>query len=150
MAKKEISGLLMLDEISTDGGSTWKTIVCLSSSSITGSSASTEKKTRCGVFTTTSNNATTATGSGVAVADAESNEVTYQELQILRDAMTVIKYRRQNAADVAQGITAGEITYSLFDARVTEVTETSNEEGAIEFTWTITSTGTVDWENSGS
>lgn len=140
---KEISGVIVLNEVSTDGGATWRTIVCEDTSTITGSSASTEKKTKCGTFSTTSNNATTVSGSGVAVGDIDSGEISYQELQQLRDALTTVKFRRQNAASGTVG--AGEITKASFDALITEVTETSSTEEAVSFTWAVTSTGVVDW-----
>jgi hypothetical protein len=139
----ELQGGLVLNEISEDGGSTWKIIVCEDTSQISGTSAANETQTKCGTFTAVENNAVQVTGSGVAGGDLASNQVSYLRLQQLRDAKTKIKFRRQNSASGT--ITAGEITYALFDAYVTEATETAAEGEVIQFNWAVTSTGTIDW-----
>lgn len=143
MAHKNLSGILVLNQISEDDGATWRTIVCEDTSQISGTSASTEKKTKCENFTTTSNNATTVTGSGVAIGDTDADEMSYKRMQILRDSLTTVLFRRQNAA--GNDLLAGELTYALFDALITEVTETSNNEESVQFNWAVSSTGDVDW-----
>jgi hypothetical protein len=145
MAQDELSGILVLNEISEDGGTTWKTIVCEDNSQISGTSASTEKKTKCKNFSTTSNNATTVTGSGVSVANIDADEISYKRLQFLRDQRQTVQFRRQNAADADKNIIAGELSYALFEALITEVTETANVEEVVQFNWAVTSTGDIDW-----
>lgn len=145
MAQDELSGILVLNEISEDDGATWKVIVCEDTSQISGTSASTEKKTKCKSFSTTSNNATTVTGSGVAVANLVTGEMSYKRLQFLRDSLTPVMFRRQNQAFPAKSIIAGELTYALFEALITEVTETSSTEDAVQFNWAVASNGDVDW-----
>lgn len=139
----ELSGVLVLNQISLDDGINWRTIVCEDTSTINGSSASSEKKTKCGTFTATSNNATTVSGSGVAGAEIDPEEISYLEMQQIRDAGTTFLFRRQNSASGA--ISAGELTYALFDAKFTEVTETAATEETVQFTWAVSSTGTVTW-----
>lgn len=144
---KELSGILVLNEISEDNGVNWKTIVCEDTSTINGSSATSTKKTKCKTISNTSVNPTTANGSGLASADLDPDQVSYQRMQQLRDAKTTILFRRMNAADADTGLLAGELTYAKFDALITEVTETSNSEDSVSFTWTVTSSGDVDWNN---
>lgn len=141
---KEISGVLVLNEYSVDNGSTWKVIMCEDTSQISGTSTVNEKKTKCGTFTNTSNNPVTITGSGVAVGDLATNQASYQDLQKLRDAQTIVKFRRRNA--VSGTITAGEITFFMGDGRFTEATETSPTEEVTSFNWAWTSTGPVDFD----
>lgn len=139
----ELLGSFVVNEISEDGGSTWKTIVCEDTSQVSHTTATTDTKTKtCGTFTATSNNPVTVTGSGVAGGDIASNQVSFLRLSQLVENKTKIKFRRQNSASGT--ITAGEITYLLCDGYVTEATETAAEEDVVKFNWAVTSTGTVD------
>lgn len=138
----ESQGTLVVNEISEDNGSTWKVIVCETDSQISGTSTANETPTKCGTYTSVENNAMTVSGSGVAGGDLSTNQVSYQRLAQLRQAKTKIKFRRQNAASGT--LTAGEITYAMGDAYVTEATETSNEGEVTQFNWAMTFTGEVD------
>lgn len=141
-----LSGLLITDQISEDSGVTWKTIICLTNSTITGGSASTSTVTRCGTNTTTTNNATTVSGEGEIRGDVASTEISYLRLQQLRDAGTIVQFKRQNTA--LNTIAVGEIDYAAFDALITEVTASAPADGVFTFTWSVTSTGPVDWNIS--
>lgn len=138
---KEISGLLVTNQYSLDGGSTWKTIVCEDTSQISNTSTANEKKTKCGTFTSTSLNAVNITGSGVAGADLDANQASYQDIAQLVQALTTVTFRRQNAADVPNSIAAGEITYFLGEGKFTEATETSSVEESTSFNWAFASSG---------
>ena len=142
----ELSGVLVLNEISEDDGSTWKTIICETESTISGTNSSSTTQTKCGPKTVTSNEPTTISGSGVSQANLDSDEMSYQRLQQLRYDRSTIRIRRQNAADVSLGITAGELEYAEFDGLVTEVTATANSTDAVTFTWAVTSTDTPDFD----
>jgi len=139
----ELSGLLVLNEYSLNGSTGWKTIVCEDTSTITGSSAVNEKKTKCGTFSSVSNDSVKVSGSGVAGGDLTSAQASYQDLQILRDAQTVVYLRRQNSSSGT--IAAGEITYFMGRGRFTNVAETAATEENVTFTWEWTSSGTVDF-----
>ena len=140
---KELQATLVVNEISEDDGATWKVIVCETDSQISGTSTANETKTKCGVFSAVEKNATVVTGNGVAGGDLASNQISYLRMQQLREAGTLIKFRRQNA--LSGTIAVGEITYALFDGYITEATETSTEGEVTQFNWAVTSTGTVDW-----
>lgn len=141
---KEISGLLVTNEYSTNGGSSWKTIVCEDTSQRSITSSPTEKKTKCGTFTSTSVNAVNITGSGVAGGNLASNQASVQDLAVLVTNMTDVLFRRQNAADVPNGIAAGEITYFLGNGKFTEATDDASVEDSVLFNWAFTSSGTYD------
>lgn len=142
----EVSGVLVLNQISEDDGATWKTIICETESTISGTNSSSTTQTKCGPKTVVSTEPTTVSGSGVAQGNIAGTEMSYQRLQQLRYDGTTITFRRQNAADVSLGIAVGEVTYAYFDGLVTEVTETSNSTDATSFTWAVTSTGAVDFD----
>lgn len=141
---KEISGTLVVNEISTDSGVTWKVIICEDTSQINGTSSISEKVTKCGTYSATKPDAVKVTGSGVVVGDLVTAQVSYQQLQILRDAATVVLFRRQNSASGT--LSAGEITYAKFSAYITEASETSAVGEVSTFNWGVTSTGTIDWD----
>lgn len=139
----EIQGSLVLNEISEDGGSTWKVIVCEDTSQISFTTTTNETRTKtCGVFTGTTVNAAQVTGSGVAAGDLSGTQVSFLRMAQLAYASTLIKFRRKNSASGT--LSEGEITYAAFDGYVTEATETSAEGDITKFNWAIASTGTVD------
>ena len=135
----EISGLLVLNEYSTDGGSTWKTIVCEDTSQISHTASDSEKKTKCGTFTTTSLNAVAITGSGVAGGNLSGTQASFLDIANLVKNMTPVDLRRQNAA--SGSIAAGEVTYFLGTGKFTEATETSSTEESVAFNWAWKSSG---------
>lgn len=142
---QELSGVLILNQVSEDSGVTWKTIICETESTISGTNSSSTTQTKCGPKTVVSNEPTTVSGSGVAQGNLLPTEMSYQRMQQLRYARIPILFRRINSAEVATGIIAGEISGATFPALVTEVTETANSTDAVSFTWTVTSTGDVDF-----
>lgn len=138
----EISGSLVLNRYSLDGGTNWKTIVCETDSTINNSSTVTETKTKtCGTKTAVEKNATTVSGNGVAGADLASNQASYQDIAILGDSGDKVLFERKNAATGT--VSEGEITYTLFEGYFNESTETSAVDDVTKFTWSVTSTGTV-------
>lgn len=138
----EISGSLVLNRYSTDGGSNWKTIVCETDSEIDGSSSVTETKTKtCGTKTAVDNDAITVTGNGVAGGDLASTQASYQDLQILRYNKTKVLFERKNLASGT--IAEGEISYALFEGYFSQVGEQSATDDVSKFSWTVTSTGDI-------
>lgn len=144
----EISGILVLNEYSTDNGVTWKTIVCEDTSQISHTAASTEKKTKCGTFSTTSLNAAQITGSGVAGANLSATQASYQDIAILVKNLTSVLFRRRNAADVPNNVAVGEVTNFLGTVRFTEATETSSTEEQTTFNWAASTTGTYELQEA--
>lgn len=140
---KEAAGALVVTEISEDNGVTWNTIVCEEQSKFDGSTSVNETKTKCATYSAPANNAPTITGNGVAGGDLAAGQVSYQRLQQLRDANTLIAIRRQNAA--LGTLSAGEITYAHGNGYVTSASETAQEGDIIKFDFTLTFTGTVHY-----
>jgi len=139
----EIAGDLVVNEISTDNF-TWKLIMCEDTSTLTNSASTTDTKTKCGAFSATSVDPAKVSGSGITVGNVTSEQVSFQQLMILLQAKTKIWLRRQNAADVSNGITVGELVYFKAQGYISSVAETSNTGEVSKFTWEFSSTGTVD------
>lgn len=139
----EILGSLVLNEISTDAGVTWKTILCETDSQVSSSNSVTETKTKtCGTKIAVSTDAVKVSGNGLAMGDIGATEISYQQMEVLRDAKTLIMFRRTHA--VSGTLTAGEVTYHAFSGYVTSMTETSNSEDSTTFDWEVTSSGVID------
>ncbi len=131
----------MVNEYSVDNGATWKVIVCEDNSQISHTATANVKKTKCGPFSSTSLEPAQITGSGVAGANLATNQASYQDIAKLVKAMTEVTFRRQNAADVPNGVTVGEVTYFYGKVKFTEATEVSNVEETVTFNWAATTTG---------
>jgi hypothetical protein len=135
----EISGILVLNQYSTDDGITWKTIVCEDTSQISITASDSEKKTKCGTFTSTSLNAVSITGSGVAGGDLSGTQASYLDLANLVTNMTPVTFRRQNA--VSGTVAEGEVTYFYGQGKFIEATETAPTEESVGFNWAFKSSG---------
>lgn len=143
----ELNANLLVNEVSLDGGSTWKTIICEDNSQVSGTSTATTTKTKtCGAFTGVSNEPVKISGSGVSSGDVAVNQISYQQLQIYRDALQKMKFRRRNPAIGTLG--QGELSSLTCDGYFTEVTETANTGDVVKFNWVFSSTGTPDFTHT--
>lgn len=140
---QEILGSLVTMWVS-ETDSAYKTIVCEESSQSSTTSSVTTTKTKCGSFTAVDTPETAISGSGVAGGNLASNQVSFKQLEAWVRAKTKLYFIRRNEADVALGITAGEIVYLDGQGYFTEATETSAEGDTVKFNWAFSTTGTVD------
>lgn len=135
------------NEISLDNQVTWRTIVCEETSQIQGGASISESKTKqCGVISFPSLNSVKITGSGIAGGDLANNQCSYLLLSQLRNAKTLIWFRRQNAASGT--LSVGELTHFLGQGYIDDATETSAEGDVVKFNWGFTSTGICDFSHS--
>jgi hypothetical protein len=140
---QEIQGTLVTMWLS-ETDSNYKTIVCEDSSQSSTTTNVTTTKTKCGTYTATDTAEKTFSGSGVAAGNLLANQVSFKQLQAWCDAGTLLYFIRRNEANVAAGITAGEIIYLDGQGYITEATETSAEGDVVKFNWAFSATGTVD------
>jgi hypothetical protein len=141
---QEIKGTLVAMWLSETEGANYKTIVCEDSSQSSTTASVTTTKTKCGTFAAPETAEKAFSGSGVAGGNLAANQVSFKQLQAWCDAGTLLYFVRRNEANVASGITAGEIVYLDGQGYVTEATETSAEGDVVKFNWAFTATGTVD------
>lgn len=140
---QEILGTLVAMWVS-ETNSNFKTIVCEDSSQSSTTANVNTTKTKCGNFTAVDTPETVISGSGIATGNLAANQVSYKQLEAWARAKTKLYFIRRNEADVASGITAGEIIYLDGQGYFTEVTETSAEGDTVKFNWSFTTTGDVD------
>jgi hypothetical protein len=140
---QELKGSLVVMMLSPTGLN-FKTIVCEDSSQSTISSNVTTTATKCGKFSTVDTPEVTISGSGVLDASPAVNQATLKELQAWALAGTLLYFIRKTLADTAAGETSGESLYLDGRGYLSNVEETSAEGDVIKFSWTLTTTGTVD------
>jgi hypothetical protein len=128
----------------SETNSNFKTIVCEESSQSSTTANVTTTKTKCQTFTSVDTPETAFSGSGVAGANLNANQVSFKQLEAWCRAKPKLYFIRRNEADVANSITAGEIIYLDGQGYFTEVTETSAEGDVIKFNWAFSATGDVD------
>lgn len=122
---------------------TGKTIVCEESSSLASSSNVSERKTKCGTITNTDTPTRTISGSGVAVGDLGSTNISAQQLLIWQEANTLLYFAYLN--EVSGTLALGEVIYMTGTCRVSSVTNTNDiGDGVSTFDFELAVTGTVD------
>lgn len=140
---QEVLGSLVAMWVSETNGN-FKTIVCEENSQSSTTANVTTTKTKCGPFTGVDTPEITISGSGVAGANLDANQASFKQLQAWAYSKTKLYFIRRNEADVASGVTAGELIYLDGQGYFTEVTETSAEGDVVKFNWSFATTGTVD------
>jgi len=140
MAK--IQGSTQSVDISTDNGSTWKSLICLRTSSVNGSVDSTVEQTNCGTFTSIGKPNMTVDFDAICETAPGGSEVSYSSLLGYFNAGTQVLVRVQNP--VVSGSSAGASYYQSFDAYLTSLTLNQSTTEFINFSGTFTSNGTID------
>lgn len=78
-----IQGGSVLQYISTNGGTTFKTLVCLTDNGFSGAKSSSTVDTKCGAFTATGSPDITFTGTGLVDVDPSIEEMSFNDLKAL-------------------------------------------------------------------
>jgi hypothetical protein len=128
----------------SETNSDFKTIVCEESSQSSTTANVTTTKTKCGTFTAVDAAETVISGSGIAGANLAANQVSFKQIEAWVRAKTKLYFVRRNEADVANGVTAGELVYLDGQGYFTEATETSAEGDVVKFNWSFSASGEVD------
>lgn len=142
MAK--ISGNLVSTEVSTDSGTTWKTLICetTSGANMTREQGTTAPRTKCDAAST----GNTFTPAGytwdlpfTAMVDTEptATQLTYADMLTLFIAATQVLVRRQYDSSGTEFYTSG-------SAYLTSLSETSAVDDYVTFNGTFTGVGDLD------
>jgi hypothetical protein len=126
-------------EFSTDG-STYKTLVCTSDWTLTGSATVTKDDTFCGVFSTPGTPSFQVSANAVAETAPSSTQVSYEDVLSWFANNTLIYFRVQDPKVTS----AGTNFYTQFSCYITGVTQTFASADVIKFSLTAESTGTID------
>lgn len=124
------------------GGASYKTLVCLASSSVNTTLDTATDQTNCGVLTSVGEPSISIDFDAVCEVTPSGTQVTYGTLLTAEINKTLIKARVQSPA--FSGSSAGAIYYHEFSAYVTSLTLTQATADFMKFSGSITSTGTID------
>lgn len=132
-----------LIEIDVDGGTAFKTLVCVSTGTLDGAAEVTSEETDCGIFTSTGSVTYTVTADAICESAPTTSQVTYQALLPKFINKSLVSVRIQNP--VIGAVTAGSLYYHSFNARITALTLSKPSSAAyVSFSITLQSDGAID------
>lgn len=124
-------------EISADGGTTWKSLVCLESASTNFTSDVSETQTQCGVLTGRGEAKATLDFQAVCSTTPGAAEVSFEQALAWKIGNTALTAR------VSQG-TSGADWYYTFTAYLDSLTHEGTSGDVMKFSGSFTSSGLVD------
>jgi hypothetical protein len=139
---QQILGSLQNVEIDVAGGSSYKNLVCLRTSSVNTTVDSTTEQTNCGPLTSVADATMSIDFDAVCEVAPTITQVSYEDLLAAMVGKTLIAVRVQNP--VVSGSSAGATYYHQFLGYITSLTLNQSTTEYINFSGTVTSTGIVD------
>lgn len=138
----QILGSLQNVEIDVAGGSSFKNLVCLRTSSVNTTVDSTTEQTNCGPLTSVADATMGVDFDAICEVAPTVTQISYEELLAAMVGKTLINVRVQNP--VVSGSSAGATYYHQFYGYVTSLTLNQSTTEFINFSGSVTSTGIVD------
>jgi hypothetical protein len=138
----QIQGSLQNVEIDVAGGSSYKNLVCLRTSSVNTTVDSTVEQTNCGVLTSVAEPQMTIDFDAICEIAPSVSQVSYEDLLAAQVNKTLVSVRVQSP--VVTGSSAGAAYYHQFSGFITDMTFNQSTTEFINFSGTIQSTGTLD------
>lgn len=138
----QILGSVQNIEIDVAGGSSYKTLVCLASSSVNTTLDTTTDQTNCGTLTSVGEPGVAISFDAVCEVAPSVSQVSYGSLLTASINKTLVTVRVQNPT--VTGASVGTVYYHQFSAYVTSLTLTQATADFMKFSGTITSSGTID------
>lgn len=138
----QIQGSLQNVEIDVAGGTSYKNLVCLRTSSVNTTVDSTVEQTNCGVLTSVAEPQMTLDFDAICEIAPTVSQVSYEDLLSAQVNKTLVSVRVQSP--VVTGSSAGEAYYHVFSGYITDMTFNQSTTEFINFSGTIQSTGTLD------
>ena len=130
-------------EIDVAGGSSYKTLVCVTSSTVDGTADVSEETTDCGVLTSTGDAKYTITADALCETAPTVSQVSYASLLTAFVNKATVSVRVQNP--VVAGSSLGTAYYHQFAGKITALSLSKPSSDAyIAFSITIQSTGVID------
>jgi hypothetical protein len=139
---QQILGSLQNVEIDVTGLSSYKTLVCLRTSSVNTTVDSTTEQTNCGPLTSVADATMTLDFDAVCEVSPSGQQISYEDLITVMKLKTAVSVRVQSPAFT--GSSAGAVYYHQFLGYITSLTWNQATTEFINFSGTITSTGDVD------
>jgi hypothetical protein len=140
----QIQGSIQNIEVDFAPTSTYKTLVCLRTSSVNTTVTVTEDETNCGKLTSVGEPGFSFTFDAVCETSPTVSQATYKDCLMAITAKTKVKVRFQNP--VVTGSSLGAVYYHESEAFFTDLTLNQDAAGGayVSFSGTIQSTGTLD------
>jgi hypothetical protein len=138
----QILGSLQNVEIDVAGGSSYKNLVCLRTSSVNTTVDSTTEQTNCGPLTSVADATMGVDFDAICEVSPSVSQISYEDLLAAMVAKTAVSVRVQNP--VVSGSSAGASYYHQFLGYITSLTLNQSTTEFINFSGTVTSTGIVD------
>lgn len=138
----QILGSLQNVEIDVAGGSSFKNLVCLRTSSVNTTVDSTTEQTNCGPLTSVADATMGVDFDAVCEVSPSVSQISYEDLLAAMVGKTLVNVRVQNP--VVSGSSVGAAYYHQFLGYVTSLTLNQSTTEFINFSGTVTSTGIVD------
>jgi hypothetical protein len=139
---QQILGSLQNVEIDVAGGSSYKNLVCLRTSSVNTTVDSTTEQTNCGPLTSVADATMSIDFDAVCEVAPTISQISYEDLLAAMVGKTLVAVRVQNP--VVTGSSAGATYYHQFLGFITSLTLNQSTTEYINFSGTVTSNGIVD------
>lgn len=138
----QVQGSLQNIEIDVAGGSSYKNLVCLRTSSVNTTIDSTTEQTNCGVLTSVAEPQMTVDFDAICEVAPSVSQVSYEDLLAAAVGKTLVTVRVQNPT--VTGASTGAAYYHQFSGYITDLTLNQSTTEFINFSGSISSTGTLD------
>jgi hypothetical protein len=138
----QVLGSLQNIEIDVTGGSSYKNLVCLRTSSVNTTMDATTEQTNCGVLTSPSEPAMSLDFDAICETSPTIAQVSYEDLLTSMVNKTIVTVRVQNP--VVSGSSLGAAYYHQFAGYITDLTLNQSTTEFINFSGTIQSSGVLD------
>lgn len=138
----QILGSLQDVEIDVAGGSSYKSLVCLRTSSVNTTMDATTEQTNCGAFTSPSAPQMSVDFDAICETAPSISQVSYEDLLSAMVNKTQISVRVQNPT--VSGSSVGTVYYHQFMGYITDLTMNQSTTEFINFSGTIQSNGALD------
>lgn len=138
----QVLGSLQNIEIDVAGGTSYKNLVCLRTSSVNTTMDATTEQTNCGVLTSPSEPQMSLDFDAICETSPSIAQVSYEDLLSAMVNKTLVAVRVQNP--VVSGSSAGAAYYHAFSGYITDLTLNQSTTEFINFSGTIQSTGALD------
>ena len=138
----QILGSTQNVEIDVAGGSSYKNLVCLRTSSVNTTMDATTEQTNCGVLTSPSEPQMSLDFDAICETAPSVSQVSYEDLLTAMVSKTLITVRVQ--CPVFSGSSYGAVYYHQFSGYITDLTMNQSTTEFINFSGTVQSTGALD------
>ena len=138
----QVQGSLQNVEIDVTGGTSYKNLVCLRTSSVNTTVDSTSEQTNCGVLTSVAEAQMTVDFDAICEVSPSGSQVSYKDLLTASVNKTLVNVRLQNPT--VTGASVGAAYYHQFSGYITDLTLNQSTTEFINFSGSISSSGTLD------